>query len=408
VVLACVLAAVAAAIGLSSGSNGTGDYGSPNCADWSCDDPSRSLHALVTGDVGGFFRYQPAMGLTSLLVRAPAVAIAHAGGADISGEYQAGAAICLVIATLIVVGLAWLAHRRGASLVAALVALAVWMAAILAARALLLGHPEETLAAALAMAAIALAADGHPLAAGVVLGLAIGTKEWALLVAPAVILAGPAQQWPRVAAIGALVAVLAVGVMFVGNTSSFHKAHEGQRSGVNRTVTPASLWFRVGHKDVVDRRGDLVLYRVFPPAFIGRWCRLFVILFAAIASLIYWRRRGFNCLAVFALAGFVLLARAVLDTQTFSYHLIPMLMAVPAWEVFALRRLPVVGVATMVAFQLTVHVVSSSESISSNWFNAIFLGWALPLFVLLGIATYRRTPATRWVRPAAPEPAPTP
>jgi hypothetical protein len=403
VILACVLAAIAAVIGLTSGDKGTGDYANPICYGWSCDDPSRSLHAIATGDIGGFFRFQPAMGLTSLLLRAPVVAIAHGGGGDIKAEYQAGAAICLVAATLIVVWLAWLAHRRGARLSAVLLALALWMTAILASRALLLGHPEEGLAAALAIAAIALAAYGHPIAAGVLIGLAIGTKEWALLVAPAVLFAGSSAQWLRVAGAAFVVAVLAVGVMFAGSPSTFHRAHEGQRAGDKRTVTPATLWFRLGEKKVVGQRGDLVFYEVYPPKAIGRWCRPFVILFALVAALLFWRRRGFSCPAAFALAAFVLLARALFDTQTFSYHLIPMLMAVVAWELFALRRLPVIGLATTVAFQLTVHVVASSQDISSYGFNAIFLAWSLPLFVLLGVATYRRSP-TPWARPSTHRP----
>jgi hypothetical protein len=403
VVGACVLAAVAAAIGLSAGSHGSGDYGSPRCAHWGCDDPSRSLHALVTGDLGGFFRYQPAMGLTSLLIRAPAVALAHASGGDLKSEYEAGAAVCLALATLIAVWLAWLAHRRGAPLVAALTALALWLVAIVASRALLLGHPEEAVAATLALAAIALAAGGQPLAAGVVIGIAIGAKEWALLVAPAVVLAGSAGQWKRVAATAALVAVLLLGVMAIGNPTSFRLAHEGQRAGDKHTVTPATLWFRLGTKHIVGQGGGLVFYEVYPPKLIGRWCRPFVILFSLVAALLFYRRRGFNSLAVFALAAFVLLARTLFDTQTFSYHLIPMLMAVGAWEVFARKRFPIVTMLATIAFQLTVHVVASSADISSYGFNAIFLAWTLPLFVLLGVETYRRS--TPRARPSARRPA---
>ena len=345
------------------------------------------------------------MGLTSLLLRAPAVAIAHASGADLRGEYQAGAAVCLALATLIATWLAWLAHRRGASLVAVLTALGLWMVAILASRALPLGHPEEALAAALVLAAIALSADGRPLLAGVVLGLAIGTKEWALLVAPAVVLAGAAAHWRRVAGAAAITAVLLIGVMAIGNPHVFRLAHEGQRAGDKHTITPATLWFRFGKKRVVGQQGDLVFYEVYPPKVIGRWCRPFVILFAFVASFFYWRRRGFGSPDVFALAAFVLLARAIFDTQTFSYHLIPMLMAVAAWEVFGLRRIPFLAIAVTIAFQLTVHVVSSNADISSNAFNAIFLGWTLPLFVVLGVATYRRPARRPEVRPTIPAPA---
>src|SRR3954453_14952649 len=133
---------IAAAIGLSSGEKTTGDYNSAHCFDWSCDDPSRSLHALATGDVGGFFRFQPAMGLTSLALRAPAVLIAHASGADTRGEYQAGAAVCLAVAAILVVWVAWIAWGRGAPIAAVGVALALWLVAIVWCRALPFGHPE--------------------------------------------------------------------------------------------------------------------------------------------------------------------------------------------------------------------------------------------------------------------------
>jgi hypothetical protein len=390
-----VAACLGAAAGLLAGDGGTGDYGSPRCATWGCDDPSRSLHALATGDIGGFFRFQPAMGLTSLALRAPAVLIAHAGGADTRGEYQAGAAVCLAVAAILMVWVAWIAWRRRAPIVAVLASLALWLVAIVWCRALLFGHPEEPLAAALAIAALATAATGRPLLAGVLVGLAIGTKEWALLVAPAVVFVGSRRDWLRVVAPALVVVVLAVGTMAVGNPSSFRAAHEGQRAGDKHTVTPANIWFRLGERRLVGQQGDLVFYEAYPPKLIGRWCRPFVIVLSFLLALLFVRRRGWQSLAAFALASMVLLARVVFDTQTFSYHLIPMLMAVAAWEVFARRRFPVVALGAMVAFQLTARVVSSNHDISSSAFNAIFLAWTLPLLVLLGFETYRRSSETR-------------
>jgi hypothetical protein len=339
------------------------------------------------------------MGLTSLALRAPAVAIVHATGGNIIDEYRAGAAVCFAVASLIAVWLAWLAHRRGAPLVAALGAIALWMIAILWSRAFLLGHPEEPLAAALALAAMATAANRRAVAAGILLGLAIGTKEWALLVAPAVVLLGLPADWKRIAGAALAAVVLTTGVMAAGNPSSFRSAHEGQRVGDERTLSPATLWYRLGHKRVVGQGGGQVFFEVYPPKVIGRWCRPFVILFALIASLLFARRRGWGSLAAFALVAFVLLARDLLDTQTFSYHLIPMLMAVAAWEVFAKRRLPLVAAAATIAFQLTMRVVFDSPDISSYGFNAIFLAWTLPLLVLLGVEAHgtpwRRSSGTR-------------
>jgi len=51
------------------------------------------------------------------------------------------------------------------------------------------GHPEEVLASTLGAAAVIAAGYRRPGLAGVTLGLAIGTKQWALLAAPPVLLA---------------------------------------------------------------------------------------------------------------------------------------------------------------------------------------------------------------------------
>jgi hypothetical protein len=367
-------------------SDGAGDYANPLCAEWKCDDPASALHAIAQGDLSGFFRFQPAMGLTSLALRAPAVALAHEGGAGIHGEYTAGAAVCLAGACALAVWLAWFMHRGGARLVVVLSGLALWVTAILAGRALLFGHPEEPLAATLALAAIVMAWSGHPLAAGALIGLAIGTKEWALLVAPAVVFAGAAPDWRRIGAAALVAVALTTGVMAVGNPTSFKRAHEEQRAGDERTLSPATIWYRVGDKHVVSREGDQTLFTVYPPKLIGRWCRPFVMLLAVIAALLFVRRRGFRSPDVFALAAFVLLARVVFDTQTFSYHLVPMLVLVTAWEAIGRRRLPVVGLAATVAFLLTAYAVASSSDISSYGFNAIYLAWTLPLLAYLGYA----------------------
>ena len=83
-------------------------------------------------------------------------------------------------------------------------------------------------------------------------------------------------------------------------------------------------------------------------------------------------------------------ARGILDTQTFSYHLIPMLMAVAAWEVFARGRLPVVATLATVALQISTRVLFTDNDISSWTFNTIFLSWTTALAVYLLFAAMRR------------------
>jgi hypothetical protein len=383
---ACVAAAVGAAVGLSAGDNGTGDYGNPICANWGCDDPARSLHAIATGDLHGFFHFQPAMGLTSLALRAPAVAIAHSGGGGLVSEFQAGAAVCFAVAVLLVFWVASTVWSRGVRLPAVLGALALWLFAILWARSELLGHPEEPLAAALVVASLSSALSGRGVLAGVLLGLAIGTKEWAFLAAPAVVFAGGAANWMRIGAAAAVVAVVTIGVMFAGSPATFHRAHEGQRAGDRHTVTPANVWFRFGNKRIVGREGDVVFYEAYPPKLVGRWCRPFVIALALAMSLLFALRRRWDAAGALALASFVLLERVLFDTQTFSYHLVPMLMTIALWELAARRRFPVMATAVMVAFQITARKVATDVDITSNTFNTTYLAWTLPVLALLGLA----------------------
>jgi hypothetical protein len=395
--LGCALAAFAALIAANT-SHGTGDYANHVCAHWQCDDPSASIQALARGDISGFFRNQPAMGLTSLALRAPAVALVR--GSDLISEYQAGAAVCCTLAALIAVWVASQARRQGAGVPAVVALLGLWTIGILWARTLQLGHPEEALAAALGLTAVILAGERRPIAAGVALGLAIGTKEWALLLAPAVVFAGSAIDWRRTLGVALVAVALTSGVMAIGNAGAFRAAHEGQRAGDTHTVTPASVWFRLGDKRIIGHAGGEDFFKVYPPKLVGRWCRPFVILLAALMIPLFLRRRGFESPDALALGAALLVLRAILDTQTFSYHLVPMLMATAAWEVFARRRFPVVAIAAMAAFQLTVHVVV--PKLSSYQFNSIYLAWTLLLLAILGAAAFRPRAARRSAAPAAP------
>lgn len=356
---------------------------------------------MATGDVAGFFRAQPAMGLTSLLLRAPAVAIAHAGDATLTGEYRAGALVLVVGAVALALALAYTGWRDGSGVGAVIALVGLWFVAIVWSRSLYYGHPEEPLAAVLAIAGVVLAARGQALAAGVAVGLAIGTKEWALLAVPGVVFAAAAPDWRRMGAAAAVAVALTSGVMALGNSGSFRAAHKAQQEGDTHTITPASVWFRVGDKRVVPLGDGRDVISIFPPRAVGRFCRPAVILIGLLTAIAFGLRRGFRSRDAFALVAFVLTVRVLIDTQTFSYHLVPMLMMVAAWEVFGRRRLPVVAVAATAAFQLTVHCVV--PNFSAETFNAVYLAWTIPLAAYLGAAALRRAPTgTRSAMASAP------
>ncbi len=324
------------------------------------------------------------MGLTSILLRLPAVMIAHAAGANTAGEYRAGALMCFVAAALVCIWLAWYALEAGVAGSAVAALLVLFAAAIVWSRAAFFGHPEEPLAAALAIAAVVQAHRGRWLAAGILLGLAIGTKEWALLAAPAVAFAGSADVWRRMAVPAVVVTALMIAPFLIGNPTAFRAAHEAARAGQEHTNTPANIWFRFGHKELVAQDAGGTAYAIYPSDFVGRNARPLVFLICLLTAPLYFRRHGFGSLEVLGLVAFLFLLRVVLDTQTFSYHHVPMLMAVAAWEVIARRRFPFVAIAAAAAFQLTARVVA--PDLSADAFNALYLAWTLPLAAYLAVA----------------------
>ena len=172
----------AAAVVLITRSSSMGDYriAGPVAGD----NPGPAITALAHLHLGALASNQPLMGLTSILLRAPLVALTSLlGGGDVLA-YRLGAIACLVPAGLLA---GWLVARRGATsrerLAGAFGAILV-LASPAAVQAIQLGHPEEVLAIALATAAVLAAVRGRATPAAILLGLAVGTKQWALLAAP--------------------------------------------------------------------------------------------------------------------------------------------------------------------------------------------------------------------------------
>src|SRR5436309_9498495 len=162
-----VMAAAAAAAGILLGfwPAGVADY---------AHDAGPALHPLINANLAGAFGHQPAMGWFAILFRAPVAFFGRHGSSLL--EYHLGNVPCVLVLAALGV---WLATRTRSRLIAAVV---VGLAALgpMNFHALADGHPEELLGAALCAIAVIAASSGRsPLAAGLVLGLAIGTKQWA-------------------------------------------------------------------------------------------------------------------------------------------------------------------------------------------------------------------------------------
>jgi hypothetical protein len=199
---------------LAARAPGLGDYPT---------DAGPALAAVAHGDVGRFFSHQPAMGSVSLFARAPFAALAAAIGDGRLGAYRWGTVPCLIAVSIVALWLARIALRQGSGRLAAALIVAIALLNPLVNDALYYGHPEELLTASLAIGALVAACEQRPALTALLAGLAIASKQWALLIiAPAVL----ALERERIRAL-LLAGGVAVGAalpMIVANPGAFRHA----------------------------------------------------------------------------------------------------------------------------------------------------------------------------------------
>jgi hypothetical protein len=172
---------------------------------------------VASGALGFVYESSPALTALPLypILLAPLVAVGDALG--LSGPPAPAATMYLLLAPF-TVGLAMpLLHQVGRLLRdagdrASALPAQVWTALLAAVPALVLyGHGEDALALLALLAGIRLVAGGRWLMAGVALGVAVASKQWALLALPALVAWSPPRQRLRLAVAGlALPAGLAV------------------------------------------------------------------------------------------------------------------------------------------------------------------------------------------------------
>lgn len=301
------------------------------------DNAAPGIAALLHGSVSGYLAHQPIVGLTSIVLRLPAVALASAFGAGSLTIYQVGAFVCLMPLAL---GGAWMLAERGLSrrdrLFRLLAVLLVIRNPILH-NSIRAGHPEGVLATVLALAAVVAATRGHARWAAVLLGVSIAAKQTSVIAIPPVLLALP-QQRREVCVISGAVLFLLMGIPWLADPAAFMRALDAE--GTTRFVLPLSLIWPLTYSVRVPGgvaiahlmpfhldRIDATLLMMIPAAVVGGWWYLGE------------RRRGASCnpLAMLALLGAL---RCVCDSTHELYYYISVLMPLAAWEAFE-NRLPV-------------------------------------------------------------------
>jgi hypothetical protein len=328
-----VLAAGAWLVGAVSALTTSGDYAGREPVGG--DNAGPILLALAHGHVSQAASLQPLMGLTSIVWRLPFVVLANLLGGSEHLVYALGALACLAPAVGLI---AWLA-RRAASL-RQLTFLALAAAAIVAgpatSQAIRLGHPEEILATVLAVVAVITASKGRYGWAAVLLGLAIATKQWALVAAPCVLLALPDRRF-AVAVKAALVAGVAALALPLADPAAFDRANA--IVGSVRMGGLYSLWSSLGM--LFGKPAVTAL-----PAGLTRSQASAIALLLALAVVwVYARRqasRRAHAIDVLPLLALFGLLRCVCDPVPWSYYFVPLIIPLAIWEAGTLKRLPVV------------------------------------------------------------------
>lgn len=371
-----------------------------------------AFEALVHGHALQFLRLAPAYG-GSLIERAPFALATDLWGGGQLAVYRMVALPCLLAASVLGVWLLSRLRAEGRSTLARAVTLGLCVANPLTLRALELGHPEELLGACLCVAAVLLAGRDRPIWAGIVLGLAVANKEWALLAVGPVLLALPGgRRLPCLASAGAVAAAVLAPLALVGS-GGFVAVTRGTAAPSGAIFQPWQVWWFFGH------HGALVHglfgapkpgYRT-GPAWAGALSHPLIIGAGLLLTAALWLRRlhplrlrarrdGARALserdALLALA-LLLLLRCLLDTWDNVYYLLPFVFALLAWEVGGPeRRPPVLALSSTVLGWISFQWLPGH--LSPDGQAAFFLAWSLPLAVVLGWWLYqpvRDDPARR-------------
>lgn len=327
----------AAAAWLASTISATGE--------WDTDTWPR-IQALTHANVTEFFRVESMMGTFAAVVQAPFAAISSGG---VLGAYRWSAFACLLAVGLLGLYLAHLARRRGVPTIGQALIAGLCLFNPLTIGALDMGHPEELLTAALAVSAIATASEGHRYRAAVLLGLAVASKQWAVIAILPVLMALPSSRF-RVALIaGAIVAVLTLPALVLA-PDSFSDVH-GAAASTGRFVSPWNIWYPAAEvtfeKHELGSTSFTAEIHEAPPM-VGALSHPLIVLlaFGLPLALALWRRcfqiSGAEAMALLALLA---LLRCALDPVDNFYYHVPLLLALLGWDGLDAERLPLRGLA---------------------------------------------------------------
>jgi hypothetical protein len=360
-----------------------------------------AYQALASGDPGAFLTRLPGYGGFLVLVGVPVVELVQhtAGGVDAVGRGVRPVYVLTAVPGIVALaglGAVLAARMRGVApgSRAWLLVLALTAGSPIAYQALLFGHPEDPLAAALSVLGVIAALRGRPVVAGLMLAVAIVCKQWAVLaVLPAMLAADS-----RALRIGAIAGVGLVAATVL--PSVYATAGHAALVSSGALFHPHQVWWPLGVPAdaafIAAGHGERMA-----PAWLMPVTHPLIVLLALPLSALWWARAGRgarNRDDAFALLALLFLERCALDPWNLAYYQLPLVLSLLAWEVHRRRGMPVLTLAVTAATWLTFVTYSARTGYGPF---AAYLAWALPLGSWLAWSLYRgaRTGTVRaWPR----------
>jgi hypothetical protein len=271
-------------------------------------------------------------------------------------------------------------------------------------RTLSAGHPEELVASALCVATVLALMRNRVGLAGALLGAAVASKLWAILIAPAVLLsrADPRSALRLGIAAAAVVLVLYT-PMAVGDSGRLRGtlASANHLGTVPGGMTAADVWWFVARQSrPFDAAVAVVDGRVVTQRDVGYRIRAgvagvthpLVVALAALLGLLWARsperrRRPESLLLLFAL---IFLIRCVLDPGDWSYYHVASVTSLVAYEGIACRRPPWASLFLIAWLESTSWL--SPRIHTDADFGLYYLAWALPTIAGLAAWLFKSQP----------------
>jgi hypothetical protein len=287
------------------------------------------------------------MGGVSLYLRAPFVMLAAALHDSPVGLYRLGDVPCVLAVALIATWLAVVAGRRGTGLAGRAVIVAVCLFNPLVRDALYWGHPEELLTASLAVGSLLAACEGRISLAAVLAGLAVASKQWALVIVVPVLLVLERERI-RAALVMAAAAAGSTLPLVVANFGAFRHALHYISSP--QPVTTLFTWLYPfspsGMVRITNIFGDMRSFNARTvPGLVSTVSHPVIIALGLVIPLVVWLRAGrrLSVPAMLCAMALVFVLRCALDPGSGAYYHFALLLTLVALDATAGRRIPLAG-----------------------------------------------------------------